>query len=139
MLACAAGVYGTILVYNRNLQYMRKIQHNGVREFYDISADSQHNLYVADHSNDTIHSSVLMAFICMPSRTTREEETCIPMSVFHVYITILSLYSLQMALTCTHFGVVDHEMVGSMIVNLQLWMEMAVCIADCGNNRVQCF
>ena len=55
VLACAAGVDGTILVYDRNLQYVREIQHNGGGEFYDISADSQHNLYVADHTNNSIH------------------------------------------------------------------------------------
>ena len=55
VLACAAGAHGTVLVYDRNLQYVRKIQHNGGGEFYDISADSQHNLYVADHTNNSIH------------------------------------------------------------------------------------
>ena len=55
VLACAAGVDGVILVYDRNLQYVREIQHNGGGEFYDISADSQHNLYVADHTNNSIH------------------------------------------------------------------------------------
>ena len=54
-LACAADVCGTILVYDRNLQYAREIQHNGGGEFYDILADSQHNLRVANFSNDIIH------------------------------------------------------------------------------------
>ena len=55
VLACAADVDGTILVYDRNLQYVREIQHNGGGEFWDISADSQHNLYVADNANNSIH------------------------------------------------------------------------------------
>ena len=55
VLACAADVDGTILVYDRNLQYVREIQHNGGGEFCDISTDHQHNLYVANYTNKFIH------------------------------------------------------------------------------------
>ena len=55
VLACAAGVDGTILIFNRNLQFVKEIQHNGGQEFYDISADHQQNLYVADYTKKSIH------------------------------------------------------------------------------------
>ena len=55
VLACNAGVHGTILVYNRNLQYVRKVQYDGRGRFSDISADSQYNLYVSDYSNNSVH------------------------------------------------------------------------------------
>ena len=50
VLACATGVCDTILVYDRNIQYVRTIQQNGGSRFYDISADNQHNLFVADNN-----------------------------------------------------------------------------------------
>jgi len=55
VLACSANIDDTVLVYDRNLKYVRKIQHNGGGEFSDISADSQHNLYIADSTNSIIH------------------------------------------------------------------------------------
>ena len=39
---------GTIMVYDRSLKYMRRIEQEDKGEFRKVGVDSQGNLYVAD-------------------------------------------------------------------------------------------
>ena len=45
---------GTIMVYNKELNYMRRIKHRGIGYFWAISADNHGNLYCADWDNAMI-------------------------------------------------------------------------------------
>ena len=42
---------GTIMVYNKELNYLRSIEHSDMGYFYAVSADSHGNLYCADRNN----------------------------------------------------------------------------------------
>ena len=55
VMVCERNNKGTIMVYNRELQYMRRIEHGDMGEFKEISADCHGNLYVIDISNLCIH------------------------------------------------------------------------------------
>ena len=145
-LACAAEVCGTILVYDRNLQYAREIQHNGGGEFYDISADSLHNLYVADFSNDIIHvfgidgthlHSVNIychedISMCGPNSVhVFQQHLCIcnsshNISVFNTDDTHVNTFG-----SCgSEVGQLDSHTVGE---------DSLVYVAEYNNDRIQCF
>ena len=51
---CECGNKGTIIVYERELKYVRQISGRGMGTFYDLSPDSHGNLYVTDYDNSVI-------------------------------------------------------------------------------------
>ncbi len=52
VMVCECNNRGTILVYDREVKYVRCIEQDGMRAFYNI--DPQGNLYVTDYDNDCI-------------------------------------------------------------------------------------
>ncbi len=54
VMVCERNNGGTILVYDREVKYVRRIEQDGMGEFHNISADPQGNLYVTDYANDCI-------------------------------------------------------------------------------------
>ena len=51
VMVCVKDNRGTIMVYNKELNYARRIEHRDMGSFCDISADSHGNLYCADKDN----------------------------------------------------------------------------------------
>ena len=51
VMVCERYNNGTIMVYSRELKYVRRIQHGNTGEFRGVSADSHGNLYVTDYTN----------------------------------------------------------------------------------------
>ena len=54
VMVCECGNRGTIMVYDRQLKYVRQITGRGMGELYDLSPDSHGNLYVTDYDNSVI-------------------------------------------------------------------------------------
>ena len=54
VMVCAKDNRGTIMVYDKELNYVRSIEHRDMGYFYAISADSHGNLYCADWDNGMI-------------------------------------------------------------------------------------
>ena len=54
VMVCGKDNRGTIMVYNKELNYMRRIEHRDMGYFWAISADSHGNLYCADRDNAMI-------------------------------------------------------------------------------------
>ena len=54
VMLCEGGNEGTIMVYDRELKYVRRVEHSGLGEYRDVSDDNHGNLYVADYTNDCI-------------------------------------------------------------------------------------
>ena len=54
VMLCEHGNEGTIMVYDRELKYVRRVEHSGLGEYRDVSGDNHGNLYVADCTNDCI-------------------------------------------------------------------------------------
>ena len=54
VMVCVEDSRGTIMVYDKELNYMRRIEHRDMGDFYAISVDSHGNLYCADNDNSMI-------------------------------------------------------------------------------------
>ena len=54
VMVCIADNRGTIMVYDKEMNYVRNIKHRGMGCFAAISADSHGNLYCADKDNSMI-------------------------------------------------------------------------------------
>ena len=54
VMLCERGSKGTIMIYNRELEYVRRIVHEDMGQFYNLSSDSQGNLYVINMSKSMI-------------------------------------------------------------------------------------
>ena len=54
VMVCVADNKGTIMVYDKELKYVRSIEHRDMGVFWAISADSHGNLYCADDDNSLI-------------------------------------------------------------------------------------
>ena len=54
VIVCVKNNRGTIMVYDKELNYMRCIEHRDMESFWAISADSHGNLYCADDNNSMI-------------------------------------------------------------------------------------
>ena len=54
VMGCVKDNRGTIMVYDKELNYVRRIEHRDMGYFYAISADSHGNLYCADKDNSMI-------------------------------------------------------------------------------------
>ena len=51
VMVCERTNRGTVMVYDRELKYVRRIEHGDMGEFWDVSADFHGNLYVVDRTN----------------------------------------------------------------------------------------
>ena len=51
VMVCERNNTGTVMVYDRELKYVRRIEHGDMGEFWDVSADCHGNLYVVDSTN----------------------------------------------------------------------------------------
>ena len=148
VLACAAGVDGTILVYDRNLQYVRKIQLNGGGNFYDISADSQHNLYVADWTYNAIRVfSIDGTHLRFIKNYQGGQRMFGPLSVHvfqrHVYIGDCSRTISVCTTDGTHVYTFGSQGSGAGQFNspnsITVDKDSLVYVAELDNSRVQCF
>ena len=54
VMVCVKDIRGTVMVYNKELNYVRSIEHRNMGKFWAISADSHSNLYCADINNAMI-------------------------------------------------------------------------------------
>ena len=54
VMVCVKDNRGTIMVYDKKLNYVRRIEHRDTGYFLAISADSHGNLYTADYDNSMI-------------------------------------------------------------------------------------
>ncbi len=54
VMLCECSNTGTIMIYNKELEYVRRIQHEGGGEFRGVSADINGDIYVTDYSMKSI-------------------------------------------------------------------------------------
>ena len=54
VMLCECGSKGTIMIYNRELEYVRRIVHEDMEEFINLSSDNHGNLYVIDYNKSMI-------------------------------------------------------------------------------------
>ena len=149
VMLCECNNEGTIMVYNRELKYVRRIEHDGQGIFKGVSADNHGNLYVTDSTNDCIQvfsndGVFLHSFGCDSNGVKRlngpnyvcvsghyvyatNDDDCV--SVFTTagdYVTSFGQYGDGDGDFNTPSGVCTDK-------------DGFVYVADCDNDRVQCF
>ena len=102
VMVCERGNKGTIMVYDRELKYVRQIAGRGTGEFYDIFPDSCGNLYVTDYDNSVIRvfsidGDLLRSFGCDENgvkKLIRPHGVCVAGQ--YVYVTDEGLHNASM-------------------------------------------
>ena len=151
VMLCERGSEGTIMIYNRELEYMRRIVHEDMGLFYNLSSDSYNNLYVTDY-----HKSMIQVFsndgVLLYSfgrddngmnRLNDPRGVCI--SGQYVYVSNYDGHNVSVFTTAGHyvtsFGQEGHKK-GEFRHPYGICMDMQhnlILVCDLSNNRVQCF
>ena len=150
VMVCVRDNRGTIMVYGKELNYVRRIEHRDMGYFWAISADSHSNLYCADGNNAMIQvfsndGVFLRSFGCDGKG---EKKVNIPwglcVSGHYVYVCNYSSNNISVFTTdgvyVTSFGQLgsnegDFNYPNSVCVD----QDGFVYVTDKVNSRVQCF
>ena len=141
---------GTIMVYDKEMNYVRRIEHRDMGYFWAISADSHGNLYCADYNNDMIQvfsndGVLLRSFGCDGKGEKKVKEPwglCV--SGHYVYVCNYGSKNISVFTTdgvyVTSFGQCgsnegDFNWPNSVCVD----QDGFVFVTEYNNNRVQCF
>ena len=150
VMVCVVDNSGTIMVYDKELNYVRRIKHRDMGYFYAISADSHGNLYCADEDNSMIQvfsndGVFLHSFECDGKGEKKVNSPwglCV--SGHYVYVCNHSSHNISVFTTdgvyVTSFGQRgsnegDFNFPYSVCVD----QDGFVYVTDYCNNRVQCF
>ena len=150
VMVCAKDNRGTIMVYDKELNYVRRIKHRDMGYFAAISADSHGNLYCADYDNAMIQvfsndGVFLCSFGCDVKGEKKVKDPCgLCVSGHYVYVCNGGSYNISVFTTdgvyVTSFGQYgsnegDFGYPNSVCVD----QDGFVYVTDYYNNRVQCF
>ena len=150
VMVCAMDNKGTIMVYDKELNYVRRIEHRDMGYFWAISADSHGNLYCADNDNSLIQvfsndGVFLRSFGCDGKGKEKVKGPCgLCVSGHYVYVCNDS-YSNFSVFTTDGVYVTSFSQYGNNKGDFN-W-PLSVCVDQDGfvyvtdyyNNRVQCF
>ena len=148
VMLCENNNTGTIMVYDKELKYVKRIEHCGMGEFRGVSADNQGNLYVTDYTKFRIHvfsndGVFLRSFGCDGNGVGRLNGPCgVCVSGQYVYVTNTSGHNVSVFTTAgdhvTTFGEQGNKE-GSFISPYHIFVNHFVFVTDLNNNRIQCF
>ena len=150
VMVCVMDNRGTIMVYDKELNYARRIEHRDMGYFWAISADSHGNLYCADYdtamiqvfSNDGVFLRSFGSDGKGEKKVKRPWGLCV--SGHYVYVCNYDSSNISVFTTdgvyVTSFGQHgskdgDFDCPHSVCVD----QDGFVCVTDRFNNRVQCF
>ena len=147
LLISEKGSNGTIMVYDRELKYVRHIQHKDMGLVKDISADVHGNLYVTDWSNSCIRvfrtDGVFLRYLGKDKNKLKEPwGVCV--SGQYVYVTDTTNNCVSVFTTdgvyLTSFGQRGNKE-GDFNYPHYLYIDKDhfVYVSDYWNNRIQCF
>ena len=146
LLISEAGSHGTIMVYDRELKYVRRIQHKDMGEVTDISADDHGNLYMTDYTNPCIQvftaNGVFLRSLGRDKKKQNPWGVCV--SGQYVYVTDITTHCVSVFTTdfayVTSFGQRGNKE-GDLSSPYYLYIDkdQFVYVSDAWNNRIQCF
>ena len=150
VMVCEDDNKGTIMVYDRQLKYVRQITGRGMGEFINLSPDSHGNLYVTDCDNSVIRvfsidGDLLRSFGCDENgvkKLSGPHGVCVAGQ--YVYVLDVGLHNVSVFTTegayVTSFGDCGSEE-GCFYYPHGLCVDGDgfVYVADSGNDRVQVF
>ena len=138
---------GIIMVYDRELKYVRLIQHKDMGLVTDISADVHGNLYMTDYSNTLIHvftaNGVFLRSLCRDKKILKRPwGGCV--SGQYVYVTDIINHCVSVFTTdgvyVTSFGQYGNK---EGDFNLPYYFcidkDGFIYVTDYSNHRIQCF
>ena len=141
---------GTIMVYGKELNYVRRIEHRDMGYIYAISADSHGNLYCADNDSSMIHvfsnDGVFLRSFGSDGKGEKKVKSPWGLCVSGHYVYVCNLGSFNISVFTTDgvyvssFGQCgsnegDFEYPHSICVD----QDGFVYVTDRYNSRVQCF
>ena len=147
VMLCECGNKGTIMIYNRELKYVRRRVHEDMGQFMNLSSDSHSNLYVTDSGKSMIRvfsndGVLLRSFGRDDNRLNTPCGVCV--SGQYVYVSNHGSDNVSVFTTAGHyvtsFGQKGREE-GEFDCPRGICIDQhaIVCVCDCLNNRVQCF
>ena len=150
VMVCERGNKGTIMVYDRQLKYVRQITGRGMGVFINLSPDNHGNLYVTNDDNSVIRvfsidGDLLRSFGCDENGTKKLSSphgVCVAGQ--YVYVTDEGLHNVSVFTTegayVTSFGHRgSEEGCFSFPCGLCVDRDGFVYITDFNNDRVQVF
>ena len=149
VILCERYNKGTIMMYDKELKYMRHVEHSGLGKFRGVSADNHGNLYVTDYTNDCIHIfSSDGVFLCSFSRDSngvkrldRPDNVCV--SGHYVYVIDEGIHVSVFTTAGDYVTTFGQQGSGEGEFDLPCGVctdkDGFVYVADYCNNRVQCF
>ena len=150
VMLCERNNKGTIMMYDRELKYVKRFEHDGLGKFTGVTADNYGNLYVTDNTNHCVHifrkdGVFLLSFSSDSNGVKRlDGPYYVCVSGHYVYVTNRVGHNVSVFTTAgdyvTSFGQHGHG-------EGEFHLPCGVCIdthgfvyvADHHNNRVQCF
>ena len=155
VMVCVRDNRGTIIVYDKDLNYVRRIEHGDMGYFWAISADSHGNLYCADYTKADNDNSMIQVFSndgvflrSFGSDGKGEKKVRWPcglcVSGHYVYVCNYGSYNISVFTTdgvyVTSFGQFGrNESDFNWRYSVCVDQNGFVYVADRFNNRVQCF
>ena len=148
VMLCEYNNTGTVMVYDKELKYVRRIEHGGMGKFWGVCADNHGNLYVTAYAKSRIHvfsndGVFLRSFGHDGNGVERLNGpwgVCV--SGQYVYVANHNGHNLSVFTTAgdhvTTFGEQGNKE-GSFISPYHIFVDHFVFVADLNNNRIQCF
>ena len=147
LLISERGGRGTIMVYDRELKYVRRIQHKDMGLVNDISADVYGNLYMTDYTNTCIQvftaNGVFLRSLGHDKNKLKDPwGVCV--SGQYVYVIDITSHCVLVFTTdgayVTSFGQHGNKE-GDFSYPYYLYIDkdQFVYVSDALNNRIQCF
>ncbi len=137
---------GTVVVYDRNLEFMRRIQLEDIKLYVGIALDQQNYLYIADYIESAIrvfsHNGELLRSFDGGKRLNNLNGLCVCGS--YVYVTNYGNDDVVIFTTSgdyvTSFGQSgDREGDFQGPISICVSKDYFVFVSDHRNNRIQCF
>ncbi len=150
VMLCERSNTGTIMIYNKEIQYVRRIQYEGGGVFRGLSADINGDIYVADCSNSIIHvysnSGILLHSFCSQTEGIDTLNGPFSLCVSGQYVYVVNYRGNYMSVFTTagqyvtkfgRHGEGEGEFKHPMGVCVDV--DGFVYVTECGSNRIQCF
>ena len=145
LLISERGFDGAIMVYDRELNYVRCIQHKGMGSICGISADVHGNIYVTDSTNSRIQVfSASGVFLRSIGNNKLSSPWGMCVSGQYVYVSDGDKHCVSVFTTAgvyvTTFGQLGSKE-GEFRVPCYLYIDKTgfLYVCDWANNRIQCF
>ena len=149
-MVCVEDTRGTIMVYDKELNYVRSIEHRDMGYFLAISADSHGNLYCTDKDNAMIqvfsNDGVFLRSFGSDGKGKKKVKSPWGLCVSGHYVYVCSLGSCNISVFTTDgvyvssFGQPGSNE-GDSIFPYSVCVDQDgfVCVTDYYNSRVLCF